>query len=161
MTRTDLAKLSDITGGQSNLWTMTKSGSSQTLTNNTLTQVTFDAGGIDGGGSVIDLANDRFTAPATGLYLVLVSWTWEGTAPAHDAHISVKVGSTESIPLVRITDTVGAVAASKGINGTGPLSLASGDFVTMWINPGAVTGATARGNASLHLRTAFTLVRVT
>lgn len=44
-------------------------------------------------------------------------------------------------------------------DGTLPLELAEGDYVTMMINPAGST-PTARGNAQPHLATAFSLVRV-
>ena len=149
-------------GGASvvNLWTMNKS-SSQTLTSNTLTQITFDTTVINGGGSVIDLANDKFETPATGLYLVFCNWLWEATAPNISAHISVKVGATESIALIRQPVVTASIAANGGINGSGALSLTAGDDVTMWIHPGGAVTPTARGNASVHLSTTFTLVRLT
>lgn len=140
-----------------NLWTMNKSAS-QTLTSNTLTQITFDTTVIDGGGSVIDLANDRFVVPATGFYLAVCTWLWETTAPLTSAHISVKVGATERIALIRVP---ALPATNTGFTGLGALSLTSGDFVTMFCHPGGAATPTARGNASVHLATAFTLVRVT
>lgn len=146
--------------GVGNLWTMNKS-SSQTLTNNTLTQITFDTAVIDGGGSVIDLANDKFETPATGFYLVFFTWLWETTVPGVANAISVKVSTTESIAIVRGQAATASMAADRGNNGSGALSLTAGDDVTLWINPGAVTGVTARGNASVHLATTFTLVRIT
>ena len=57
---------------------------------------------IDGGSSCIDLANDKFETPATGFYIVHCTWLWESTVPTNGGHISVKVGSTESIPLIRV-----------------------------------------------------------
>lgn len=147
-------------GGVGNLWTMNKS-SSQTLTSNTLTQITFDTTVIDGGSSVIDLANDRFVAPATGFYLVICTWLWEATAPNVTAHISVKVGSVESIALIRTSVATASMGANTGLNGSGPLSLTSGDFVTMWCHPGGAVTPTARGNASVQIASAFSLVRIT
>ena len=140
-----------------NLWTMNKSAS-QTLTSNTLTQITFDTAVIDGGGSVIDLANERFVAPATGFYIVICNWLWEATVPGTTPYISVQVGATDAVSLIRPS---GAPTASMGLNGSGPLSLTSGNFVTMWCFPGGAVTPTARGNASVHLATAFTLVRIT
>jgi len=146
-------------GGVANVWCMNKS-TSQTLTSNTLTAITFDTTVIDGGSSVIDLANDRFVAPATGFYLCLVNWIWETTTPTIDKYISIKVGSTESIPLLRGEATTASLKANGGLAGSGALSLTVGDFVTMHIQPGVAT-PTARGNASKHLATTFTLVRIT
>jgi len=145
--------------GVGNLWTMNKS-SSQTLTSNTLTAITFDTAVIDGGGSVIDLANDRFVIPATGFYLVFLNWLWETTTPTIDTYMSVKVGATESIPLIRGQAITASMRANGGINGSGALSLTAADLVTMHIQPGVAT-PTARGNASKHLATTFTLVRIT
>lgn len=143
-----------------NLWTMNKSAS-QTLTNNTLTQITFDTTVSDGGGSVIDLANDKFETPATGLYLVFCTWLWETTIPAQGGtYISVKVGATEKLPILRGQAATASMVADRGLAGAGSLSLTAGDDVTMWIHPGAVTGVTARGNAATHLATTFTLVRI-
>lgn len=147
-----------VSGGSAAVWAMAKS-TSQTLTNNTLTLVTFDTSVIDSGSSVIDLANERFVAPTTGLYLVSVSWTWETTVPAAGAaNIEIRVNGTAACPLIRVAATA---TASGGLQGTHPLSLTSGDLVTVFINPGAVTGVTARGNAAAHLRTQFSLVRLT
>ena len=149
-------------GGASviNLWTMNKS-SSQTLTSNTDTQITFDTAVHDGGGSVIDHANDRFVAPATGFYIGIATWLWETTTPANTARITFKVGGVEAAPLLRIQPATANISANGGTNGTAALSLTSGDFVTMWIHPGGSVTPTARGNASVHLATTFTLVRLT
>lgn len=152
-TETDLTASGSSAVG--NLWAMAKS-SSQTLTNNTETAITFDRADIDGGSSVIDLANERFVAPATGFYLANVVWIWETTDPAADAYIAVMVGGSYGAPLIRLPSGGG-----NGHHGMVPLSLTSGAFVTLVIQPGAVTGVTARGNASVHLSTQFTLVRVT
>lgn len=147
-------------GGVGDLWTMNKSAS-QTLTSNTLTQITFDTAVIDGGSSVIDLANDKFETPATGFYMVFFTWIWEATTPASTAHVSVKVASTESIALCRISPATANVGANGGLSGSGALSLTAGDDVTMWIHPGGSVTPTARGSASVHLATVFTLLRVT
>lgn len=157
---TETLMSSGSAAGVGNLWTMSKSAS-QTLTSNTLTQITFDVSQIDGGGSVIDLANDKFETPATGLYMCYFTWLWETTTPAVTAHISVKVGSTESISLVRISPATANVGANGGLSGSGPLSLTAADDVTMWIHPGGAVTPTARGNASVHLSTSFTLQRIT
>ena len=156
MTRTDLAKLSEVTG-VGNLWTMNKS-SSQTLTSNTLTQITFDTAVIDGGGSVIDLANERFVAPATGLYLVFCHWLWEASSPGTTHRIEVHVDGVEALPLIRQNSAT--PAANGGLQGGGALSLTAGDFVTMWCHPGGAVTPTARGNAAIHLATTFSLVRI-
>jgi hypothetical protein len=145
-----------------NLWSMSLS-SSQTLTNNTVTTITWDRSDIDGGGSVIDLANDRFVVPATGFYLVLFSWLWEGTAPLITCAMQINVGGT-NVALLRVPGATAATAvfnANGGYNGTASLALTSGDHVTGAINPAAVTGVTARGNASRALSTVITLVRIT
>jgi hypothetical protein len=143
----------------SNMWKMSNAGSSQTLTNGTDTQLTFDSADIDGGGSVIDLANDRWVIPATGFYMVYVTWLWETTPPVDSAAISVRIGGTDSASRCRIHGNTSI--AAQGLNGNFPLSCTSGDFVTVAINPGAATGVTARGNASVQIRTSATLVRVT
>jgi hypothetical protein len=140
-----------------NLWAMAKS-SSQTLTNNTQTDITFDVAHIGTDGSVIDLTNNRFVAPATGRYQAYMNWIWEGTAPVSGSSIQINVGGTAAGSLIRIPATPITNGSLQGMN---PLSLTSGDFVTVSISPGAVTGATARGNASVHLRCTFTLIRVT
>lgn len=142
--------------GVGNLWAM-RLGASQTLGTG-LTQIAWDTSHIDGGGSVIDLANDRFVAPATGLYMAFATWLWEGTAPAISCAMSVKVGTTEQAAIVRAPNTPGA---NGGYSGSWPLSLTSGDFVTLFINPNGTASVTARGNASAHLSTVFTLVRIT
>ena len=147
-------------GGVGNVWTMDKTAS-QTLTSNTLTQITFDNARVNGGGSVIDLVNDKFETPATGLYLVFATWIWEATTPAGGGHISVKVGVTESVSLARVPTATASVSANASIVLAGGLSLTAGDDVTMWCNPGGAVTPTARGNASAHLSTSFTLVRVT
>jgi len=146
-------------GGVGNLWTMNKSAS-QTLTSNTDTLITFDTTVIDGGGSVIDLANDRFVAPATGLYLAIGVWQWETTTPAGTARIGVNVGGTAAAAFSRFAAATASVSANAGIQGIFPLSLTSGAFVTMIIHPGGAVTPTARGHASVHLATAFSLVRL-
>ena len=148
----------DVTGGANvgNLWSMGKTAS-QTLTNNTDTAITFDRSDIDGGGSVIDLANDRFVIPATGLYMVYAHWLWEGTVPSASI-IKVRVGGSDAGHFVRQNATA---VANGSMDAAVPLSLTSGDFVTLVILPGAVTGATARGNALVTLSSTFTLVRIT
>jgi hypothetical protein len=146
-------------GSVANVWTMNKS-SSQTLTSNTLTQITFDTTVIDGGSSVIDLANDRFVVPATGFYLFQATWIWEGTAPTGSgAFIQISVGGTAAAPLIR--PHVTPISASLSLNGSGALSLSSGGFVTMHCHPGGAVTPTARGNASVHLATTFSLIRIT
>ena len=154
-TETDLTQGGGAAVG--NLWTMSKS-SSQTLTNGGTDTITWDTTNIDGGGSVIDLANDRFVAPATGFYMAFATWLWETTAPSTPAYMSARVGGADVASLVR---TSGTNATTSGLSGSWALSLTSGDFVTLVIAPGAVTGVTARGNASAQIRTSFTLVRIT
>jgi len=146
-----------------NLWTMAKGAGlgDQTLTNNTLTQITFDTAAIDGGGSVIDHANERFTAPATGFYLAFAHWPWGTTTPSQAANVEIRVGATAMIPVGRMMPTTATVTTFGGIEVSGALSLTSGDFVTMWVNPGAITGVVARGSATVAIRTTFTLVRIT
>jgi hypothetical protein len=139
------------------IWAMAAS-SSQTLTNNTLTQITFDTSVIDSGDSVIDLANERFVAPATGLYLCIAHWCWEDTVPG-SAFVQVSVDGTAVPPLAR--RQAGTMGNFGSIQATHPLSLSVGDLVTMWVQPGAVTGVTSRGSASSHLRSQFSLVRLT
>lgn len=145
-------------GGNGNLWTMSKS-SSQTLTSNADTLITFDRTDIDGGGGVIDLANDRFVAPATGFYLAIAHWMWEATAPNGAGRTSVLVNGTTVPPLIRLNG--GTQGGTGGLVGTVALSLTAGDLVTMICHPGAAVTPTARGNASRNLSSAFTLVRVT
>jgi len=145
-------------GGVGNVWSMNKS-TDQTLTSNTLTQITFDTTVIDGGSSTIDLANDRFTVPATGFYLVFGNWLWLTTVPTAGAHISVKVGSTESIAICRAD--AATLGANGGIRGQGTLSLTAGAFVTMWCHPGSAVTPVARGTAAVHTASTFTLVRIT
>lgn len=144
-------------GGVGNLWTMNKSAS-QTLTSNTLTIITFDTAVIDGGSSVIDLANDKFEIPATGFYLAIMIWMWETTPPSTASYMSARVNGADSHTLIRGHGTAGA---DRGMNGTVPLSLAAGDDVQMLCHPGGAVTPTARGNASVHLATSFTLVRIT
>ena len=140
-----------------NLWTMSKT-SSQTLTSNADTVITFDRADIDGGGSVIDLANDRFVAPATGLYLANASWMWEATAPNGNGRIAVQVNGSIVPQLLRLN---GGTQGSTGAkDGTVTLALAAGDFVTMSCHPGAAVTPTARGNATRPLSTSFSLVRI-
>ncbi len=145
-----------------NLWTMAKGAGlgDQTLTNNTLTQITFDTAQIDGGGSVIDHANERFVAPATGLYLAFAYWPWGATVPGQ-ASVSVKVGATEALPMARIMTATASGYNFGSMQSSGALALTAGDLLTMWVNPGAITGVIARGGASIHTRTTFTLVRIT
>ena len=140
-----------------NLWTMSKT-TSQTLTNGGTDTITWDTAQIDGGGSVIDLANERFVAPATGLYMAYATWLWETTAPAGSAYMSARVGGADVASLVRTSATNGA---NGGLFGSWPLSLTAGDFVTLIISPSTITGVTARGNAAVQIRTSFTLVRIT
>lgn len=150
-------------GGSSVLatWEMVKNGSSQNLTNNTDTLVTFEAAGIDSGGSVIDLAGDEFDVPATGLYLALLHWRWTGTTvPTSSAYMTVKVGGSDvTSRIIMPAAPVASVAGS--LNGIIPLSLTAADVLEMYINPGAVTGAQAAGSASVQLQTRFALVRLT
>lgn len=147
-----------IPGAVGNLWKMSIS-SSVTLTNATNTTITFDRTDIDGGSSVIDLANDRFVVPATGFYQIICDWLWEGTAPVAPAFMNVTVGGTDTV-LFRVTNS-GTFATDSGYNATQGMSLSSGAFVKMTINPGAQTGVTARGNASARLSTSMTLIRIT
>lgn len=158
----DHTGLTGVGGGSGvgNLWAV-RLASSQTLTNNTLTQIAWDTSHIDGAGSVIDLANDRLVAPATGFYMAYATWLWEATKPGASAGMSVKVGTTEQAALVRVQASATGLDANGGLSGSWPLSLTSGDFVTLWILPSNVTGCTARGNASAQLSTIFTLVRIT
>ncbi len=145
-------------GGVGNLWKMSLT-SSQTLTNATATVITWDRGDIDGGSSVIDLANDRFVVPATGFYQVICDWLWESTAPLANCSMAVTVGGTDTV-LFRVTSPA-TFSADSGYNATQVMSLTSGAFVKMTINPQAVTGCTARGNASARLSTSMTLIRIT
>ncbi len=151
-------RITAATSRVGNVWTMNKSAS-QTLTSNADTQITFDTAVIDGGGSVIDLANDRFVAPATGLYMAYGVWIWETTVPNATARIAVMVGGANVATLCRFS--AATAGANGGMNGSFPLSLTAGDFVTMIIHPGGAVTPTARGNASVHLATSFTLVRIT
>lgn len=142
-----------------NAWTMANGGSSQTLTSNADNTVTFDTAEVDGGSSVIDLVNERFVAPATGLYLTIPRWIWESTAPINTWTCQVTVGGIKTGTALRCN--AGTIPVNGSAQGTQVLSLTSGDFVTMLVNPGVVTGCTARGNASSNLRTSFSLVRIT
>lgn len=156
-----LAELQDnidgVGGAVGNVWQMVKNGSSQTLTNGTDTKITFEAAGLDGAGSVIDLGNDQFIAPATGFYLAVVRWAWEATAPG-DCWIIPKVGGSDVGYRQRVHATP---LATRDLLGVFPLSLAASDAVACYVNPGAVTGVTARGSASVQLQTSFTLIRIT
>lgn len=145
-------------GGAGNLWSMSKTAS-QTLTSNTDTQVTFDRTDIDGGLSVVDLANDRFVAPSTGFYLATMHWEWEATAPNGSGRVHVKVNGSDVGPLCRLDG--GTAGANGSKDGSAALSLTAGDFVTMYCHPGAAVTPTARGNASVPLSSSFTLVRIT
>lgn len=157
---TDISWQTPTGGGVGNMWKMSKNSTSQTLTNATDTLVTWEEGAtIDGGGSVIDLANDKFVAPATGFYLLNVVWLWESTAPDGAAAITCKVGSTEVGPRNRVQPAT--LTGNGGANAIFALTLSTSDAVTVLINPGAVTGVTARGNASQHIRTSAWLVRIT
>lgn len=145
-----------------NAWVMSLS-SSQTLTNDTSTTITFDRADVDGGGSVIDLANNRFVTPATGIYMVIANWLWEGTAPLETPYIEVLSSGTQ-VALFRTpspTAATAVLAGSSGYNASGVLSFTSGANITMQINPRAVSGVTARGNASARLSTSFAMVRFT
>lgn len=144
-------------GNVGNMWKISKTAS-QTLTNATNTTITFDRADIDGGGSVIDLANNRLTAPATGFYMAFVTWMWESTVPGV-ANMGAPVNGTVVAPL---SWTESATKMQFGsLTGVFPMSLVSGDHVTLIVNPGAVTGATARGNSGTHVSTHLTLVRIT
>jgi len=141
-----------------NLWTMSKS-SSQTLTASTDTTITFDVTAVDGGGSVIDLANDRFVVPSTGFYMAFATWIWETTAPGASAALALYVnGSDNKASRCRIPV---AGSADGGFNANWGVSLTSGDLLLLKINPGGggVT-PTARGNAALQISSSFTLLRV-
>jgi hypothetical protein len=163
-----LAELQDnidgVSGGSGvgNLWKMAKGSGlgNQTLTNNTSDLITWDTAEVDGGGSVIDLANERFVIPATGFYLVIPYWRWGTTPPNAVKAIEVLVGATQ-IGLFRGEAATGSHGANGTLGGTVGASLTSGGFVTMTINPGTVTGVTANGSASLHTRCSLTLVRIT
>lgn len=153
----------DVSGasGVGAMWQMVKNNTAQTLTNNTSDQITFEAAGVDSGGSVIDLANDRFVVPATGLYLAILHWRWgSATVPSASAHMTPRVAAAE-VTYRKSPDGTPTASTAQNLNATFPLTLTSGGFVTMYINPGAVTGATAEGSASVQLQTSFTLVRVT
>lgn len=141
-----------------NLWKMSKT-TSQTLTNGGTDIITFDSADIDGGGAVIDLANERFVAPATGLYMAFATWLWEAIPPGPAANMSARVGGVDVATIVR--GPIKGDEGSGGYAGNWPLSLTSGDFVTLVISPSVVTGVTARGNAAIQIRTSFTLVRIT
>jgi len=148
----------DGVGGVGNAWGMSKTAS-QTLTSNADTAITFDRTDVDGGGSVVDLANDRFVIPATGFYLVICHWLWETTVPIAGGRVQAAVGGTATTPQGR------PQAATNGANGSistaTVLSLTAGAFVTMVIHPGGAVTPTARGNASLNLSTALQLIRIT
>jgi hypothetical protein len=62
---------------------------------------------------------------------------------------------------MRLPNSSGTIQGSTGMNGSVALAATSGDFITMWCFPGGAATPTARGNASIHLRTTFTLVRIT
>lgn len=138
------------------IWTMVKN-SDQTLTASTTNTVAFEAAGIDSGGSVIDLANDKFETPATGLYLAIAAWPWGSTVPGA-YELSVMVGGAHLWTMGRpevVLDRAFGVRSDVF-----PLSLTAGDDVQMKINPGAPSGVVARGNAGVNLRTSFALVRI-
>lgn len=135
------------------MWSMRKS-SSQTLSNSGFDEVTFDTTVADAGGSVIDLANNRFVAPTDGFYLAVVNWMWEATVPS-DADVQVLVNGVNQPTLIR--GNVGSGYNTR--EATVPLNLGEGDLVTLEIDTNT-TGATARGNALPELSTHFTLVKV-
>lgn len=147
-------------GGVGNVWTMSKT-TSQTLTSNADTLITFDRADVDGGGGVIDLANDQFVIPATGFYLAIYNWIWETTVPNGAARIATQINGSASgtAPLMRADG--GTLGAGGGVQGTVTLSLAASDTLQMLVHPGAAVTPTARGNASRVLSTAFSLVRIT
>jgi hypothetical protein len=161
-------RLRDSAGGISSVasgsaiaaWEMKKdTASTQTMTNATDTLVTFEGAGVDSGGGVIDLANDRFVAPATGLFVAYCAPQWTGgTLPTNALYVTPKVGGADVTS--RIIKGVAPTSAG-GVEGFRLLSLTSGDFVTMYFNPGAVTGCTLRGSTSVQLQTRFMLVRLT
>ena len=147
-----------VLGGVANLWKMSKTVSQTLGASGSVTVVTFDRADIDGGHSVIDLANDRFVAPANGLYIAYGAWLWEGTAPGAGTYAVALVAGTEAGTLGRGNGNVHTT--NQAIHASWPLSLTSGDFVTLGIDP-QNSGVTARGNAAIHLSTSFTLVRIT
>jgi hypothetical protein len=143
-----------------NIWQMVKNNTSQTLTNNTADKITFEAAGVDGGDSVIDLANDQFVAADTGLYLAIMNWRWTGSAsPTASGLIEVRVNGSATTYRILLPATPAATTAA-GLTGSLPLSLSAADAVTMYINPGAVSSVVAAGSASVQLQTSFTLVRI-
>lgn len=150
-------------GGSSviGMWQMIKNSTSQTLTNNTADKITFEAAGVDSGGGVIVLASDHFVAPATGLYIAVLHWRWGATtAPTASAYMTPRVAAAE-VTYRKTPDGTPTASTAQNVNATFPLSLTNGALVTMYINPGAVTGATAEGSASVQLQTSFTLIRLT
>lgn len=150
------------TSAVGNLWKMAKSATlgNQTLTNNTSDLITFDTAEIDGGSSVIDLANERFVVPATGFYEVSAYWRWGSTAPVTSKAIEIRNNGT-ACALERGDASTGNIQTDGTQTLFAPLSFAAGDLLTMFVNPGAVTGATANGTNALHTRCWFALKRVT
>jgi hypothetical protein len=144
-------------GAVGSAWSMSKT-TSQTLTSNADTVITFDRADVDSGSSVIDLANDRFVVPATGMYLVICGWRWETTVPLVAARAQVFVGGVHGG--LQFTTEPATLGGSSASNGTGLLSLSAGALVTMVCHPGGAVTPTARGNATRQLSTTFTLVRV-
>jgi hypothetical protein len=144
-------------GGAGNAWSMSKT-SSQTITSNADTTITFDRTDVDGGGSVVDLANDRFVAPATGLYLIITHWLWESTVPANGARVYATINGSAQVQNRPQAATNGG---NGSVDGAHVFSLASGDFVGMGIHPGAAVTPTARGNASRNLSSSLSMVRIT
>lgn len=142
----------------SSTWTMWKNSSSQTLTNNTDTTITWESAGVDSGSSVIDLSNNRFIIPSDGKYLVIFSWGWETTVPGQ-YQMSIRKNAAHQW-------LMGRNPASASIQSFGtrdivvPVEASTGDFITAVVMPGAVSGVTARGNAAQNLASNFALIKL-
>lgn len=138
------------------VWSMNMSTDHVIAVNSSATTLQYDTAGVNDGGSVIDLANDRFVIPVTGRYRLDFYWATTGSnVPVAGDRTEIRVNGG-SIMNCTLHDTA---ASGSNYFYSAVFAASAGDFVT---TAGFTTSQPTswRGSGSLSLSTQMTLTRL-
>lgn len=109
-----------------------RSGSTQSISASTNTELIFNSEDYDSGADY-STANGRFTAPATGTYLVMAGVAFTHSSGSNTRELQLRKNGTLDTVIDYEYTTVGDQAQMYG---AALISLAAGDYISIWLGAG-------------------------